>query len=355
MIQLAAAVGFAIIISAGCSLFEAVLYSVPIRHIETLAQRGKSSGKIFRKLRANIEQPIAAILSLNTIANTAGAAFAGSAASAVFGSQYLGYFSALFTLAVLILSEIIPKTTGVVYARSLVPLVAHPLKVIVWIMTPVIWVSSLVTRLIGGRKTEDVITAEEIRVMSRLSLRSGGIKTFQNRAIENILTLQNKKAKDVMTPRTVIFSLSEHLTLDEAGKTVNKWEHSRFPVYDQDMEDVVGIVLTKDFFLALAEGRMDRRLTDLMRPVNFVVETARLSNVLTDFLELKQHLFVVLDEYGGLSGLISLEDILEEIIGREIVDESDEVADKRELARQRRTVAIKSTTGPPVGDHRKDA
>lgn len=355
MIQLVAAVGFAIIISAVCSLFEAVLYSVPIRHIETLAQQGKSAGKTFRKLRANVEQPIAAILSLNTIANTAGAAFAGSAASAVFGSQYLGYFSALFTLAVLLLSEIIPKTTGVVYARSLVSLVALPLKGIVCIMMPIIWLTGLVTRMIGGAKTEDVITAEEIGVMSRLSLRSGGIKTLQNKAIESILTLQSKKAKDVMTPRTVVFSLNEHLTLDEASKTVEKWEHSRFPVYDQDMEDVVGIVLTKEVFLALAEGRKDTRLSHLMRPVNFVVETAKLSDVLTDFLELKQHLFVVLDEYGGLSGLISLEDILEEIIGREIVDESDEVADKRELARRRRRVAVKSTPGSPVGDHRKDA
>ena len=336
MTELIIAVSFAIIISAGCSLFESVLYSVPTRHIETMVQAGKSTGKLFKKMRRDIDRPIAAILSLNTIAHTAGAAVAGSAASAVFGYQWLGFFSAFFTLAVLVFSEIIPKTAGVVYCRSLVPKVAYPLRGLVWFMTPAIWLSGLITRLFTGDKSEEAITAEEIRVMARLSLQTGGIKPYQEQAIENILTLQNKQVKDVMTPRTVIFSLSEHLTVEEASKVATNWEHSRFPVYDQDMEDVVGVVFTKELFMALAEGKKDMYLTQLMRPVHFVVETARLNTVLMEYLELRQHLFVVLDEYGGLSGLSSLEDILEEILGREIVDESDAVADKRELARSRR-------------------
>ena len=336
MTELIIAVSFAIIISAGCSLFESVLYSVPTRHIETMVQAGKSTGKLFKKMRRDIDRPIAAILSLNTIAHTAGAAVAGSAASAVFGYQWLGFFSVFFTLAVLVFSEIIPKTAGVIYCRSLVPKVAYPLRGLVWFMTPAIWLSGLITRLFTGDKSEEAITAEEIRVMARLSLQTGGIKPYQEQAIENILTLQNKQVKDVMTPRTVIFSLSEHLTVEEASKVATNWEHSRFPVYDQDMEDVVGVVFTKELFMALAEGKKDMYLTQLMRPVHFVVETARLNTVLMEYLELRQHLFVVLDEYGGLSGLSSLEDILEEILGREIVDESDAVADKRELARSRR-------------------
>ncbi|MBW1738623.1 MAG: HlyC/CorC family transporter [Deltaproteobacteria bacterium] len=336
MTELIIAASFAIIISAGCSLFESVLYSVPTRHIETMVQAGKSTGKLFKKMRRDIDRPIAAILSLNTIANTAGAAVAGSAASAVFGYQWLGFFSAFFTVAVLVFAEILPKTAGVVYCRSLVPKVAYPLRGLVWFMTPAIWLSGLITRLFTGDKSEEAITAEEIRVMARLSLQTGGIKLYQEQAIENILTLQNKQVKDVMTPRTVIFSLSEHLTVEEASKVATNWEHSRFPVYDQDMEDVVGVVFTKELFMALTEGKKDMHLTELMRPVHFVVETARLNTVLMEYLELRQHLFVVLDEYGGLAGLSSLEDILEEILGREIVDESDEVADKRELARSRR-------------------
>ncbi len=336
MTELVLAVGVAIFVSAGCSLFEAVLYSVPMRHIETMVEAGKSSAKIFKKMRLNVDRPISAILSLNTIAHTAGAAVAGSAAAAVLGHEWLGCFAVVFTLAILIFSEIIPKTAGVVYGKSLIPFVAHPLKALVLIMAPAIWLSSLVTRMIARDKKDDSVTAEEIQVMARVSLRSGGIKPYQERIIERILTLQDKMVKDVMTPRTVIFSLSEHLSLEKASQKVSRWEHSRFPVYDEDGEDIVGIVLTKELFIALSEGRKDEPLTDLMRPVHFVVESASLNNMLMEFLELRQHLFVVLDEYGGLSGLIALEDILEEILGREIIDESDEVIDKRAMARQRR-------------------
>ena len=344
MVEFIVAVSFAILVSAMCSLLEAVLYAVPVRHIETMSQAGKSSGKIFKNLRKHVERPIAAILSLNTIANTAGAAFAGSAASAVFGYQYLGYFSAFFTLAILIFSEIVPKTAGVVYARPLVPLLAHPLKWLVWLMTPAIWLSSLITRLVARGKREEAITAQEIRAMARLSRRKGAIKPYQEQAIERILTLQNRRVKDVMTPRTVIFSLSEHLTLKDVSSMSNKWEHSRFPVYDQDPEDVVGIILTKELFVALSQGRRDMTLTELMLPIHFVAETATLNTVLMEFLESRQHLFAVIDEYGGLAGLISLEDILEEILGREIVDESDEVTDKRELARHRRNRLVGKVT-----------
>jgi CBS domain containing-hemolysin-like protein len=337
MLELMLAFGFAVFISAGCSLFEAVLYSVPRRHIETGVHSGKKGWKVFRSMREDIEKPIAAVLSLNTIANTAGAAVAGAAATAALGHEWLGYFSAFFTLTVLVFSEIIPKTAGVVYSKSLGAIVAYPLKWLVWIMLPAIWLSSLITGLIARGKSQDAITAQELRVMARMSLRTGEIKAYQEQAIGRILTLQDKLTKDVMTPRTVVFALSEHLTLEEACRVRTDWEHSRFPVYDRDFEDVVGIVLTRELFIALADGKRDMTLTELMRPVHFVVETAKLNQVLMEFLELRQHLFVVLDEYGGLAGLIALEDILEEILGREIVDESDQVADKRELARRRRS------------------
>jgi len=343
MTALVLSVCFAVLISAGCSLFEAVLYSLPRRHIEAMVQRGQPSGEIFRALRKNVERPIAAILSLNTVANTAGAAVAGAAASVVFGSHKLGYFSAFFTLAILVLSEIIPKTAGVVYGRSLAPFVAYPLKGLVWLMSPAIWLSGMVSHLVARGKSEEVITAEELGLMARMSLRTGGIRPYQEETIKRILTLQNKRVKDVMTPRTVIFSLSEHLSLEKASHAQAKWEHSRFPVYDRDTEDVVGIVLAKELFIALNEGKKDMPLSDLTRQVHFVADTAKLNRVLMEFLELRQHLFVVLDEYGGLSGLITLEDILEEILGREIIDESDQVVDKRELARRGRKKNINKT------------
>ena len=340
MIELIVAVSCAIIISAWCSLVESVLYSVPQRHVETLFQEGRQAGKIFKELRGDIERPITAILSLNTVAHTAGAAVAGAAATVVFGHQWLGYFSFFFTLAILLFSEVIPKKAGVVYARDLVPFVALPLKGLVKLMAPAVWLFGHITGFIGRNKREDAVSSEELKTMARLSLQSGGIEQYQESVIDNILTLETVTVKDVMTPRTVVFSLSEYLTLEEASKEVTRWEHSRFPVYDKDTEDIVGIVLTKELFIALAKGPKDTPLTDLMMPVHFVVETAKLNNVLMEFMEWRQKLSVVIDEYGGLSGIITLEDILEEILGREIIDESDQVMDKRKLARERRSSLI---------------
>jgi CBS domain containing-hemolysin-like protein len=310
-----------------------------------MVQEKKRSGTILQSLRKDIEKPITAILSLNTIANTAGAAFAGSAAAAVFGQQWMGYFSAAFTLTILLFSEVIPKTAGVVYSRSLAHLIALPLKALVKLMVPAIWLCGHVTRLIARNKPQESVSPDELKTMARLSFRLGGIRKYQEKVIDNILSLDKTMVKDVMTPRTVIFSLSEHLTLEEAAKKHEKWEHSRFPVYDKDTEDIVGIVLTKELFMSLAKGKKDLPLTEIMRPVLFAVETATLNNVLMEFMGSRQQLFVVIDEYGGLSGLISLEDVLEEILGREIVDESDQVADKRELARQRRNRLV---SRPPL-------
>jgi len=335
MTELILAVSFAVIISACCSLFEAVLYSLPLRHIETMTQKKKMSGRIFRELRRDIDRPITAILTLNTIANTAGAAVAGAAAISVFGSQWVGYFSVFFTLTILIFSEVIPKTTGVVYSRLLAPIVAFPLNLLVLIMTPIIWMIRHITSLITRAKPdEESVSRDELKVMAQLSLRSGRIQQYQEIVIGNILALDTKQVKDVMTPRTVIFSLSKRLSVEKACQMSIRWEHSRVPVYDKSKEDIIGIILTKELFRVLAEGKKDIAITELMRPVHFVTEMARLHNVLMEFIGSREQLFVVVDEYGGISGVVSLEDILEEILGREIVDESDQVVDKRNLAKQ---------------------
>jgi CBS domain containing-hemolysin-like protein len=346
MIELILAFGFAVVVSGGCSLFEAVLYSVPTRYVETLAGAKRPSGRILKELRGNIEKPISAILSLNTIANTAGAAVAGSAATKVFGHEWIGYFSAFFTLSILVFSEVIPKTAGVVYARRLAPFIAIPLKGLTKAMVPATWFCSLLTAIISKNRIQDTVSADELKIMAQLGFQAGNIKPYQKRVIENVLILGQKTVKDVMTPRTVIFSLSEHLTAEEAHRQVDRWEHSRFPVFDRDQEDVVGVVLTRDLLMAVNQGRGSEKLTELMMPVKFVVETANLDDVLSQFMGTRQKLFVVIDEYGGLAGLVSLEDILEEILGREILDEFDEVADKRELARKQRHQLVSSRVIP---------
>ncbi len=338
MTVLILAVGFVIIVSAGCSLFEAVLYSVPLRHLESMAGSDKKSGSVLKKLRKNVDKPITAILTLNTIANTAGASVAGAMAASVFGNESLGYFSVFFTLAILIFSEVVPKTTGVVYARQLSGIIAYPLSWLVTVMTPVVWMISFLTHIISKNRPKDYISSDEIKIMAQASLKTGSIERYQEMVITNVLSLGKRYVKDVLTPRTVVFSLHKDLKLEDAYNEIIQLEHSRVPVYDKDAEDIVGVILTLELFKAIVEGKKDLLLKDIMRPVHFVVETARLNNILMEFIGSREKLFAVIDEYGGLSGVISLEDILEDILGREILDELDQIDDKRKLAKLKRQV-----------------
>ena len=343
MIELAIVVAAVILTSAMCSLFEAVLYSVPISHIETLAREGKISGRILRQLRQTVDRPISAILSLNTISNTGGVSLAGFLfATAVMGEETREdsaagiVFSIAMTFAILFLSELLPKTIGVVYARPLSSVIARPLQVLVWIFAPFIFLSRLVTRTVAKDQKEQDISDEELISLARLGRRSGALDPTEARVIQNVLSLKSKTAGEVMTPRTVVFSLKDDLAVEEARNRRGIWAYSRIPVYEKDFEDIVGIVLRRDILVALTDDRGTAKLSDLMRPVHFVAESHTLDRILHIFLEQRQHLFVVIDEYGGMAGVLALEDILEEILGSEIVDESDRVDDLRELARRRR-------------------
>jgi len=337
LIQLILSFGFAVLVSALCSIMEASLYAIPRSYIEILDQSGKRSGRLLKKLTADIHKPITAILTLNTIANTMGAAVAGASAAAVFGDQYLGWFSVAFTLIILFFSEIIPKIAGVAYCKSLAPFFALLLNWLVVLLSPFIWVARNVTRLVPTKKEGSLISAKEISAFAVLSRKSGVIALEEEKVITNILELRNKRVRQSMTPRTVTFILSEHLTVREARDLKTSWDlHSRVPVFDKDADDIVGVVLRKDVLLNAAEGHEDLKLSVLMHPVHFVPETAPLNMVLAEFFEKQQHLFVVVDEYGGFTGVITLEDIIEEIFGREIMDETDKTKDMRELARRKR-------------------
>ena len=342
MFELALTVGIVVFTSATCSLFEAVLYSVPLSHIESLVQSGRPSGRLLRAFRERVDRPISAILSLNTIANTGGAAVAGALASRELFGVTLAAFPIGFTLVILFLSEILPKTAGVVYCRALVGLIAAPLQLLVWVFLPFIWLSRLVTRMIA-KSDQDAgqISAEELSMMARLGMRSGHIKEDRGLAIQNILSLGSKTAHDVMTPRTVVFALKSSQTVAEAREYKELFAYSRIPIFDDDLDDVVGVVHRREILATIADDKFDVQLERLLKPVSFVIESIALDRLLELFLEQRQHLFVVLDEFGGLSGVVTLEDVVEEILGKEIVDEFDEVTDTRELARQRRELAIR--------------
>ncbi len=332
-----------ITISALCSLFEAVLYSVPTSHVETLAEEKRASGRLLQELRANVDRPITAILSLNTISNTAGAAFAGALATDVFGAEKFVAFSFFFTLAILFFSEILPKTAGVIYSRPLSTLVARPLRAMVWLFAPLLQLSQLATRAIAGTREADQVSGEEIAVMARLGLRTGVIHEDQAKVIENILSLESKVVSQVMTPRTVLFTLAAERTVEDAHRDEGALTYSRIPIYVDSNENVVGIVHTRDVLTAVARDELDVTLEALVQPVHFVLDKTNLSRVLALFLERGEHLFVALDEFGGLAGVVTLEDVMEEILGKEIVDEFDQVTDLRELAELRRRQVLQGS------------
>ena len=340
MFELLLYMSIALVFSFLCSVFEAVLYSTPISHIETMAQSGSASGRLLKKFRENIDAPIAGILSLNTIAHTVGAALAGASAVKVLGEPWLPHFSAVFTLMIFLLSEVIPKTLGVIYARSLVPWVAYPIQILIWTQAPLIWLCKLVTRLISRGKKEHGISPNELIAMAHVGRESGTIGVEESNAIQNILRLKEKTVHHVMTPRTVIFALQAKQTIGDVLQTTGVPTYSRIPIVEDGPEDMVGVVLRRDILSVGAEDRDTTFLHQLARPVHFVVESLALDRVLRMFLEKRQHLFVAIDEYGGVAGIVTLEDIIEEIIGREIVDETDVADDMRELARRHRRTAM---------------
>ena len=327
-----------LIVSCLCSLLEAALYSLPASQIELLASQGRSSGRILRAMKQNIQRPISAILSLNTLANTGGAAIAGASFASVFQGQYSeAYFTAALAISVLIFSEIIPKTAGVIYARSLGTFIAFPIQWLIWLFAPFIWLNQLITGLItrGAGETQD-ISAQEIAIVARMGRQAGAIGLYQEKVITNILNLQPLRARDIMTPRTVVFSRSRRQPLAQVRAEIQDWRYSRVPLYDEDKDQIVGHVLRRDIIGALAEGRDQVCLADFERPVESLPELARVGQVLNDFLERRKHIFVLVDEYGVFSGLVTLEDIIEEIVGAEIVDESDAAVDMQARRQSRR-------------------
>lgn len=350
MLELILAVILATGVSFLCSLTEAAFYSFPMSRIEQLRRQGKKAGDLLADMRRDVEKPITAILTFNTAANTAGAAVAGAAAVKIFGAESLGWFTAAFTLLLLVFGEIVPKTTGVAYARQLAPFMAKPLKWMIFCCLPVIWLLGSLVRAIRRRQKAPQADEDDIRALVSLTRQQGVLKPYEESAIKSILSLDSKRVAEIMTPRTVVFSLPAEMTVDQAMAQHRAWPHTRVPVYEgEDSEDIVGVVYRRQVFEAAADDLGHQTLGDLMKPVRFVMENLTLDKALRSFLESRTHLFVVLDEYGGMAGVVSLEDVLEELLGSEIVDETDEVVDMRELARRRRNALAAAKRGETGG------
>lgn len=325
-----------VVVSAMCSLSEASIYAVRRPFIRTLSETGSAAGPILEGFKNNMERPIAAILIVNTAANTAGAAIAGAQASALFGAQALVWFSVLFTLTVLLASEIFPKIAGVAYNRPIARMVAIPWRLAIMALHPLVWLVEGVSKWVKPSGPVFAAPEDEVMQLAQISADEGSISADEADMIRNVLRLNDVTAEEVMTPRTVVFRLPSTMTLGEVAEHVEDWHHSRIPIYDPEETDRwTGLVRAYDVLVELAKGRLDRPVEAIARPLHFVPEVMPGHMLLQRFIEERTHLFAVVDEFGGMAGVVTLEDVVESLIGREIVDEVDKFADWREVARRR--------------------
>lgn len=327
-------ISIAIALSFLCSILEAVLLSVSVSHVEGLVQQGSRAGLIMQRLRANVERPISAILTLNTIAHTVGATLAGAEAALVFGSEWVGVISAVLTLLILVLSEIIPKTLGAVYWKQLTVFAAYAINLLVTLLLPAVLAFELLGRLLRPESQPPTVTRGDLEVLANIGQQEGVIEEREKRIFSNLLRLDKVKVYDIMTPRTVVLAFDETLTVSEALRT-GMLPYSRIPIYADSVDHVTGYVLRYDIMQAAASGQHDTPLSSLRRPIHAIPETLTVTEALEEFIRQKEHIFLILDEYGGTGGIMTMEDALETLLGIEITDESDVVADLRLLAQQR--------------------
>ena len=344
MLLLILYVVLAMTVSFFCSLMEATLLSVSNSFIRSLENEGKKSAKILREFKENIDKPLAAVLTLNTIANTIGATGAGAQAQLVFKNAWITVFAVVFTFAILVFSEIIPKTLGAVYWRTLAPILVYPLKAFVFILYPFIVFARWITKFLTPKDSEvSPVSRHEITMMVEFGEDHGALSQWEEKVIKNILLLEKVQVQQIMTPRTVVFNFQKDMTVGEVMNNRRVLPFSRIPLYGKDKDDMVGMVLRPDILEAAAMDNMDIPLHSLMRPLEAIPESISVARAIEKFVSGKFHIFLVVDEYGGTAGIVTLEDSMESLLGTEIVDEMDTVEDMRELAarlwrhRKRRT------------------
>jgi len=329
-----------------CSLFEAALYAITPSQVEVLKAGAVPGARRLARMRADVEAPIAAILTVNTIAHTVGAAWCGAMAATEFGSSAVGVFAAIFTVLVLTLTEIVPKSLGVRFASTLATRIVWPLQMMIWSVWPVVWLARRSMRLLMGSAHSDAPSEDEVVLFSRLAAEGGTVRPEEHRWVENALRLDRVTADDLRTPRTVVNSFPADTPLADVAELAERWVHSRVPITEgSDQDKVLGLVHRRDVFDAAIAGRKGLCLRDLMRPILFVPKTMPAHALLELFLHERMHMAAVVSEYGDLTGLVTLEDVLECMLGEKIVDEHDTVDDMQELALRRRPPTVEFDGG----------
>ncbi len=325
------AIGFSFL----CSIAEAVLLSITPSYIAQLRKDTTKSAQRIIALKGNIDRPLAAILSLNTIAHTVGAAGVGAQAAHMYGDKYVGVISAILTLLILVLSEIIPKTIGALHWRELAGIVSVFVSWLIVLMFPLVWLSEFLTKWLAGDKSRALVTRAEIAAVAELGTNEGLLKKNESRILGNLLKLESITVEDVMTPASVIISMEQSTQLSQITDEVPKLPVSRIPLFSERRDAITGFVLRSDLLIAITAGELDRMLKSFSREILVVHEDDSITRVFDVLLDARAHIAVVTDRFGGVEGIVTLEDVLETLLGLEIVDENDETVDMQSLARER--------------------
>lgn len=329
-------------ISFMCSVAEAVLLSITPTYIQIRQDNNPRWGELLHQLRIEkVDRSLAAILTMNTIAHTVGAIEAGVQSAIIFGSNWVGLFSAVMTLAILFFSEIIPKTLGTVHWTSLVGVTARYIRTLVFLLYPLVVASEVLTRMITKGRPIQHFSRDELIAMAGVGEETGDIEKHESLILQNLFRLQSLKVTDIMTPRTVMFTLPHKMPMTEAQSAVETSAFSRIPIVDGSIDKIEGFVL-KDEILAAGQNAEERTLSDLRRELMAVPDSLLLPALLKLLLDERHHIVLLVDEYGGTKGLVTLEDVLETLLGTEIVDELDDVTDMQDLARKQGAKQIKS-------------
>lgn len=316
-----------------CSLLEAGLLSLPRSQIEVMVQQGKRSGKVLRQMKEDLDRPLAAILTLNTVAHTIGAAGVGAQILVIFGNWAVAGGSAIVTLLILVFSEIIPKSLGAAHTKRLAWFTAMATRLLIWITLPVIIPLQWISQRLNTRGAQ-LITRDEVAITAELGRLAGEIRPEESRVIRNLLRLHRVPVEDIMTPRPVMFTLPETMTVEQAVEEHPRLRFSRVPVHTGDADKITGHVTRHNVMAANIEGRGDATLAELAKPLMEVSEQTSVADTLERLVANRQHIARVVDEFGGTAGLVTQEDCIETLLGVEIVDETDSVEDMREAARR---------------------
>lgn len=318
-----------------CSLLESIILSITHSHVAVLAKTGSKSSRLLENMKENINKPLAAILTVNTVANVVGAAGVGAQAMKLFGSEWVAILTGLLTLCILIFSEIIPKTLGTVYWRPLAGPAVHMITGLIYMTYPFVFLSNYFSKIFTSANHQQKVSRQEVVAMAEMGEDEGSIREKESDIIENLFNLNDVVAEDVMTPRSVIFALQKDSTVGDVVGEHTPIAFSRIPIFDKDMDDILGFVHRYDLVNKQAEDQFHIKMKDILEPIHTVKQEDSIASILDEFVRRRQQIFMVIDEFGTTTGLITLEDAIETLLGVEIVDEHDSVVDMRKLATEK--------------------